>query len=589
MVLNDKRNTIIAVPTKDLIKNKIEPNLNRKERRDNILGVMEGVEEYQIKNYIDEHEVKKIMVTYDSLPKVIKIIAAKGGNAYEDYFLLVDEYHRLFLDNLFRDKAVRNLLDEATKFKSVTFMTATPVDEMFIMDELKFLPVQEISWKTLEPVKVTVVRTNSLLEQVLFYIAYSRGCAMQGDINLHFFVNSVAFISSIIKKSQLPPGLFRVVCSNNNMNKKKLGEGVEISTTSSPSKKFNFYTSTVFEGSDILDMNGYTIVVSDGNSEGRIIDISTSMKQICGRIRDSKYKNRVTYICPFPKKLELSWEEYKAFIDKELENTRAGIERINKLEEKDRLWEIDLVKKGLNDTCIFINKESKLEVDTNKYMLDLYNYKKRCELLGKDLNLQQTFSSQNYIVSEIDHVPHERTPSLKLLAGTSTRKCFKDYFEEYVQLMEKREGENSLAYHFSRLFNLEEERHQVLAKEYPLVKEAYEKLGVDKVKKMKYKTSNIKRELGKLANIPDARRVVDYIKKRYALPVKLEVSSWREILNHIYHVELGLQESARAKATDLDKWFITRYGYFNQDGKTVDAMTVIREKSIMEEGTKVDE
>lgn len=412
---------------------------------------------------------------------------------------------------------------------------------------------------------------------------------MQGDINFHFFVNSVAFISSIIKKSQLPPGLFRVVCSNNNMNKKKLGEGVEISTTSSPSKKFNFYTSTVFEGSDILDMNGYTIVVSDGNSEGRIIDISTSMKQICGRIRDSKYKNRVTYICPFPKKLELSWEEYKAFIDKELENTRAGIERINKLEEKDRLWEIDLVKKGLNDTCIFINKESKLEVDTNKYMLDLYNYKKRCELLGKDLNLQQTFSSQNYIVSEIDHVPHERTPSLKLLAGTSTRKCFKDYFEEYVQLMEKREGENSLAYHFSSLFNLEEERHQVLAKEYPLVKEAYEKLGVDKVKKMKYKTSNIKRELGKLANIPDARRVVDYIKKRYALPVKLEVSSWREILNHIYHVELGLQESARAKATDLDKWFITRYGYFNQDGKTVDAMTVIREKSIMEEGTKVGE
>ena len=83
--------------------------------------------------------------------------------------------------------------------------------------------------------------------------------------------------------------------------------------------------------------------------------------------------------------------------------------------------------------------------------------------------------------------------------------------------------------------------------------------------------------------------MVDYIKKRYALPVKLEVSSWREILNHIYHVELGLQESARAKATDLDKWFITRYGYFNQDGKTVDAMTVIREKSIMEEGTKVDE
>jgi hypothetical protein len=43
MVLNNERNTIIAVPTKDLIKNKIEPNAQRKERRDYILGVMEGI------------------------------------------------------------------------------------------------------------------------------------------------------------------------------------------------------------------------------------------------------------------------------------------------------------------------------------------------------------------------------------------------------------------------------------------------------------------------------------------------------------------------------------------------------------------
>ena len=75
MVLNNERNTIIAVPTKDLIKNKIEPNAQRKERRDYILGVMEGIEEYQIMNYIEQYKVKKIMVTYDSLPKVMKIIS----------------------------------------------------------------------------------------------------------------------------------------------------------------------------------------------------------------------------------------------------------------------------------------------------------------------------------------------------------------------------------------------------------------------------------------------------------------------------------------------------------------------------------
>lgn len=582
MVLKDKRNTIIAVPTKDLIKNKIEPNAQRKERRDHILGVMEGVEEYQIMNYIEQHEVKKIMVTYDSLPKVIKIIAAKGGNAYEDYFLLVDEYHRLFLDNLFRDRAVRNLLNEAPKFKSVTFMTATPVDEIFIMDELKYLPVQEIIWEGKKSIDVKVFRTNSVMEHVLYYISICMGSTVPKTMNFHFFVNSVSFIASIIKKQQLTPDLVRIVCSNTGENKKKLGEEFEISTTSSPVKKFNFYTSTVFEGSDILDENGYTIVVSDGNTNSRIIDISTSMKQICGRIRNSKYKYLVDYICPYPKTLDQPFDEYYTCTLEEMDKTKQRIERINALEEEDREWEINMIKKGLDQTYIRINESSMLEVDKNKYMLDLYNYKKRCELLGKDWDMKRNLIYQDYIVSDITKSTHEKTPSIDLLAKEKSRKCFKDYFEEYAMLREEREKETSLSFHFSKMFNIQEERHKALAREYPLVKKAYEKLGTEKVREMKYKTSNIKREIKKLANLPDSRIIIDYIKKHYSLPCQLEVSTWKEILNNIYHTELGLDECTKAKATDLKKWFITEYGYIKKEGVTTDAMTVIREQSIIE-------
>ena len=583
MVLNNERNTIIAVPTKDLIKNKIEPNAQRKERRDYILGVMEGIEEYHIINYIEQYKVKKIMVTYDSLPKVIKIIAAQGGNAYDDYFLLVDEYHRLFLDNLFRDNAVRNLLNEAIKFKSVTFMTATPVDEIFIMDELKYLPVQEIIWEGKKPVDVRVIRTNSVMEQVLSHIGFGMGIAVPEAQNLHFFVNSVSFIASVIKKQQLTPDLARIVCSNTGENKKKLGEEFEISATSSPVKKFNFYTSTVFEGSDILDENGYTIVVSDGNTSSRIIDISTSMKQICGRIRNSKYKDSVDYICPYSKTLDQPFDEYLAYTLEEMDKTQKWVERINDLEEENRKWEINIMRKGLDQTYIRINElSSMLEVDKNKYMLDLYNYKKRCELLGKDWDVKSNLMYNDYIVSEITSVTHEKTPSINLLAKGKVRKCFKDYFEEYAMLKERREKENTISFHFSRMFNLQEERHQILEREYPLVKDAYEKLGVDKVRDMKYKTSNIKRELKKLANLPDSKIVIDYIKKRYSLPCQLEVSTWKEILDNIYHVELGLDECTKAKATDLNKWFVTEYGYIKKEKVTTDVMTVIREKSIIE-------
>lgn len=589
MVLRNDRNTIIAVPTKDLIKNKIEPNPHRKERRDEILGVMEGIEEYQIMNYIDEHEVKKIMVTYDSLPKVIKVINAKGGNAYRDYFLLVDEYHRLFLDNLFRNDAIKKLLDEAIKFKSVTYMTATPVDEMFIMDELKNVPVQEITWKGKQPIELRVIRTNSVLEHVVFYISFCRGITVPETINFHFFVNSVKFIASVIKKQQLTPDLARVICSNTSENQKKLGDQFEISTTTSPVKRFNFYTSTVFEGSDILDENGYTVVVSDGNTEGRIIDISTSMKQICGRIRNSKYKNEAVYICPYPRSLDLSWGEYAAISLNEREETKKRIARINDLEEKDRIWEIEMIKKGLHDTCMKINNEFKLEIDNNKYMLDSYNYKKRCELLGKDDDLEYSLECNDYIVFDMANTTHEKTPSISLLANDSPRKCFKNYFEEYARLKEEREDKNSFTFNLSKMFNMEEERYSILEKKYPLIKDAYEKLGVNRVREMKYNSSNIKRELKKLANTPDSKLVIDYIKKHYSPPVELEVKTWREILNNIYHTELGLDESVKAKSTDLNKWFITREKSVQKEGVTTDTLLVIKEKSIIDEGQNLIE
>lgn len=110
--------------------------------------------------------------------------------------------------------------------------------------------------------------------------------------NLHIFLNSVECAKAMTDALKLTPEVARIVCAKNEQNKTKLG-GFPISSTADEVKRINFYTSTAFEGCDIYDKKGMTFIVSDKVKRHSYMDISTSMIQICGRIRDSRYKEIV--------------------------------------------------------------------------------------------------------------------------------------------------------------------------------------------------------------------------------------------------------------------------------------------------------
>lgn len=114
--------------------------------------------------------------------------------------------------------------------------------------------------------------------------------------NYHIFMNSVKAISEVIQMAGLTPKNCRIICANTVANKGKLPSGFKISSTNDPVKTINFYTSTCFEGCDIMDTNGRTFIVCDPNRKNTLLDISTSMLQICGRIRNSEYKNDMVII-----------------------------------------------------------------------------------------------------------------------------------------------------------------------------------------------------------------------------------------------------------------------------------------------------
>lgn len=81
------------------------------------------------------------MATYDAIPRVVDVA---GTEIYKKAFLLVDEYHRLLFDYSFRHSAIAGLLDQAPRFASKTFLSATPIEQEFLLDELQTMPQTKI-------------------------------------------------------------------------------------------------------------------------------------------------------------------------------------------------------------------------------------------------------------------------------------------------------------------------------------------------------------------------------------------------------------------------------------------------------------
>ena len=79
------------------------------------------------------------------MPRVVKTIQDMGIDVYNDFFLLIDEWHVLFNQYVFREKAITEVLKIAQLFKAVTYMTATPVEDELILKEVRHLPVVKLN------------------------------------------------------------------------------------------------------------------------------------------------------------------------------------------------------------------------------------------------------------------------------------------------------------------------------------------------------------------------------------------------------------------------------------------------------------
>lgn len=101
-------------------------------------------------------------------------------------------------------------------------------------------------------------------------------------------MNTVTGIEQILNTLELPRELVKVSCADRKRNKKILKGRYEIEPVTNPNKKLNFFTKKGFQGCNLFTNNGLIIVVSDGNRQTTLVDISTTMEQIAGRLRENE-------------------------------------------------------------------------------------------------------------------------------------------------------------------------------------------------------------------------------------------------------------------------------------------------------------
>ena len=379
--LKAKRNSLLLFPTIELVRSKTNPEY---------LPVDGDVDIYAIRQYVakrlSNNQFIKIIGTYDSLPKIMQAVPG-----CTEYFLLIDEYHLLFNDYSFRSKAILNILINFRKFDDWAFLTATPLNETFTLKELE--DIDQITYQWPQATKVDIkIKDTAYIQRELVRIITS-----YPERNIHVFLNSVSTIRNIIKK--IGTDDFRVVCSS-----KQRGKIKHCVPITEPVRKLNFYTSCSFEGCDIYDEKGMTVILSDTSLSTTILDISTKIRQVCGRIRNSKYKDECILV------LNTRHHRYanvskNQFDDFSAKMEAKGKDRINLLtgcSEMSFCTEVELYgqnKIGYNNIYVnFFN--SHFFYDENLKKIDLYNYMLVSEIYNSTLTVITEYRRHNFNVSD---------------------------------------------------------------------------------------------------------------------------------------------------------------------------------------------
>ena len=309
--------TIIAVPTRGLVEDKYNQDKYRS------LGLFPVSSDYPCDAI--PAGCTRIICTYQSLPKVAEMIDISKWN------LVVDEMHMLQRMISFSKNSLMWLMANFKNFASYCFVSATVPQNELMLKELRDIDVVEIEWPYVKEVSFNCLQTKNVRESVLQIVMEHHTGKRPG--RPYFFYNSISGISSIIKaikkinKSLDDKMKVSVISSKSKVTTEKLKSCGTTPKGSNECSDINFITSTAFEGQDFYDEEGVTYIVVDGDYRNTRYSMVTTIPQIVGRLRNSKYNSNISVLFTGSSPIRFtSEEELNAAIEENIFLAKGAID-----------------------------------------------------------------------------------------------------------------------------------------------------------------------------------------------------------------------------------------------------------------------
>lgn len=508
LAIDSKYPYIITVPTTALIENK-------QEQHDKIYSVYGGaVNYYSLEDYLKNIDVPVFMVTYDSLSKLVSDLNELGIETYKEYRLLVDEYTELLKAYSYRNKAINSLLKVAGSFEYVTYMSATPIPTKFTPKAFEDLDYTELVWSNIIQVKPHIYKTTKPYHSVSNILKafkdnnYSHTLGKNTTNELFIFVNSVIAIKDIIDNAGLVPSEVKIICSDTDANRETL-DGFSIDKPIGDNKPINFLTSKAFSGCDIHSKSGLSIVVSNVRRKHTLVDITTDLYQIAGRIRNinNPFKSTIIHIYNTGA-AEMTKAEFDTWVLEKKQTTQVQIDAFNSWESATKSAFKKRMELSLEDDYLFYNEDTnQLEYDYLKEMSEAFEFSITNDIYANGFSVRQAYLKAGYNAESSE----ERFKIEESFISTATRASFKQQIQEYIKLRKEQLETPQFIFDNDLIINpkLDELQNKLylIERSNPTFKEAYEVLGANGIVTKRYSKTAIN-----LALYEESNEVKDAIK-----------------------------------------------------------------------------
>ena len=561
---------------KDLSKEPKSVNIDEEgdEKKDNseiYERLYREIDTYTYQRYLN-NQPAKILVTYDSY-RIVKDILEKL-RIFDRFITVVDEFQSILHDSRFKSNTELGFLLHLQQSPTAYFVSATPMMEKYLnmLDEFKDLPYFDLDWEAADSSRIirpslkvlTMKSVGTKAEEVIqSYLSgdFEEITVMRNGQPVKvisdeavFYVNSVNHIISMIKKNNLTPEQCNILCSRTDDNakriKRKLGKKFVIGKVPKKTEKpkmFTFCTRTVYLGADFYSLCARSFIFSDSNSDCLAVDIAEDLPQILGRqrLQDNPWKNTANFYYRITADYrEMKESDFQAILDRKTKDTES-----------------------------LLRAYGEVSLDEDKYTLA-----KNYQILAKSQNYKDNYVAVNKVINSqtgnviLKPVTNKLVLVNEIRAFQIQQVDYRDRFSVFSSIRSNLIKDDIINRDVTRFLCIYDTLTTMLEKfkmlcEYPVSKEViqivldqiadsdeiksyYLLLGPDRLKKLHYNITNIRRELGIVTFSPELLN--NTIHQNFNPGEKYTLANLKAKLGDLYS---SISYTAVPKANDILEYF----------------------------------